>query len=487
MNPVPTNSVPQTPMPQTPMPPSPMSQTPMSQSPMSQTPMPAPQTPLTQNPLPPNPLPQQQSPSAAPAQFPPATRQSQQYPPAAQHYLPPQQAPASPAQYPSAPQQYVPQQPPTAPQQHNPTPPQMPTPQTPTSQLPPTPRQTSSPTTGFGPAHPAGAPQAPGGPQWRPAIVPSLDDARVRNPRSDAPQGGWRRAVHVVSSGHVNPGDSRTVRRQQQLIEKIRQPISGDFRIAMLSMKGGVGKTTTTIGLGSALASVRGDRVIAVDANPDRGTLADRVPERIHANVRDLLNLGAVEHYADISNLTSTSPSRLEVLSSEQDPAAATTYDEDDYRRTIDHLQRYYNIILTDCGTGIMHSVMSGVLDLAHAIVLVTTPAMDAARSASATLDWLNSHGYSRLARDAHVVLSSSRPSSSEHVKVDKIVAHFAARCHSIHVVPFDQHLSEGAPIHFDELKSPTRQAYLELAGAISERFGMVRREPDLRHRRTET
>lgn len=112
---------------------------------------------------------------------------------------------------------------------------------------------------------------------------------------------------------------------------------------------------------------------------------------------------------------------------------------------------------------------------------------MDAARSASATLDWLNSHGYSRLARDAHVVLSSSRPSSSEHVKVDKIVAHFAARCHSIHVVPFDQHLSEGAPIHFDELKSPTRKAYLELAGAISERFGMVRREPDLRHRRTET
>ena len=276
------------------------------------------------------------------------------------------------------------------------------------------------------------------------------------------------------------------MRRQQQLIAKIRQPINGDFRIAMLSMKGGVGKTTTTIGLGSALASTRGDRVIAVDANPDRGTLADRVPNRVNATVRDLLNLPSVRHYADVSALTSTSPSRLEVLSSEQDPAAATAFDERDYRRTMDYLQRYYNIILTDCGTGITHSVMSGVLDLAHAIVLVTTPAMDTARSASATLDWLHAHGYGRLAQDAYVVLSSSQPDVAPNVEVNAITAHFAARCRSIHVVPFDRHLAEGAHVNFDGLKAPTRQAYLKLAGAISDQFGMVRSDPSFENRRTE-
>ncbi|WP_288337255.1 MinD/ParA family protein [uncultured Gordonia sp.] len=335
------------------------------------------------------------------------------------------------------------------------------------------------------PYAPGPAPAHPSNPLRPPAAVPSLDEAHQRDRRSEAPQAGWRRAVFTVSSGHVNPGESRAARRRQQLIDQIRRPINGDFRIAMLSMKGGVGKTTTTVGLGSALAAVRGDRVIAVDANPDRGTLADRIPGRTSANVRDLLNMGPIDHYAAVSNLTSTSPSRLEVLASEQDPAAATAYDEADYRRTIDTLQRYYNIILTDCGTGIMHSVMGGVLDLAHAIVLVTTPAMDAARSASATLDWLNSHGYGRLVREAHVVLSSSRPQTGQ-VKVDKIVDHSAARCNSIHLIPFDQHLAEGAAIDFTHLRAPTQQAFLELAGNVSNSFGMVRRHPEIRYRRME-
>lgn len=475
MNPVPTNSVPQTPMPQTPMPPSPMSQTPMSQSPMSQspmsqTPMPAPQTPSTQNPLPSNPLPQQQNPSAAPAQFPPATRQSQQYPPAAQHYLPPQQAPASPAQYLPAPQQHVPQQPPTAPQQHNPTPPQMPTPQTPTSQLPPTPRQTPSPTTGFGPAHPAGAPQAPGGPQWRPAIVPSLDDARVRNPRSDAPQGGWRRAVHVVSSGHVNPGDSRTVRRQQQLIEKIRQPISGDFRIAMLSMKGGVGKTTTTIGLGSALASVRGDRVIAVDANPDLGTLASRVPQQTASTVRTLLADEHIYRYTDMRRHTSEATSRLEVLASERDPAISESFSADEYRRVLGVLENFYNIIMTDCGTGLMHSAMEAVLSTANAIVLVTSPAVDGAQSASATLDWLNAHGYQHLVNQAIVVISASKPGGAP-IDLDLLTQHFLGRTRAVQVIPYDDHLATGSYVDLDHLHRRTRTAFLELAATVADSF----------------
>ena len=59
--------------------------------------------------------------------------------------------------------------------------------------------------------------------------------------------------------------------------------------VAVLSLKGGVGKTTTTIGLGATFASWRGDRVIAVDANPDFGTLAQTGSEPDPSTVRDLL------------------------------------------------------------------------------------------------------------------------------------------------------------------------------------------------------
>ncbi|AMW21738.1 nucleotide-binding protein [Mycobacteroides chelonae] len=302
-----------------------------------------------------------------------------------------------------------------------------------------------------------------------------LEEAELAGQHPNAPQSGWRRRVRMATGGHVNPGLSRRDRLRQELEEQIRQPIVGDFRIAVLSIKGGVGKTTTTLGLGSALAMVRHDRVIAVDANPDRGTLAERVrDESTRSTVRDLLSDPNLHSYADVRNHTLMATSRLEILASEQEPAVSEVFSEGDYRRTVDILRHYYNIILTDCGTGIMHSAMAGVLDLAHTIVLVSAPAMDAARSASATLDWLMQHGYSGLVRGARVVLSTSRPGSAN-LKIDKLYEHFESRCRSVHTIPFDPHLSEGADIDFGLLRQQTMDAYLDLAAAVSEDFGRLR------------
>jgi MinD-like ATPase involved in chromosome partitioning or flagellar assembly len=302
-------------------------------------------------------------------------------------------------------------------------------------------------------------------------MPPSLDEVHVPASRTYAPRSGWRRAVHRASRGYVNLGESRKDRAHEDLLEQIRQPLESDFRIAVLSIKGGVGKTTTTLGLGSALAMARRDRIIAVDANPDRGTLAERVADiATCSTVRDLLTDPNINRYADVRNHTRMAVSRLEVLASEQDPAAAEVFNDADYRRVIGILGDYYNVILTDCGTGIMHSAMAGVLELAHSIVLVSSPAIDAIRSASATLEWLIQHGHSRLVREGHVVLSAARQGSAT-VKLNQVCEFFEARCRSIHVVPFDPHLGEGADVDFEMLKPATQQAYYQLAGAIAQNF----------------
>jgi MinD-like ATPase involved in chromosome partitioning or flagellar assembly len=298
-----------------------------------------------------------------------------------------------------------------------------------------------------------------------------LSSAKLLKKTKRPPQTGWRRAVYTATGHLVNVGESPADIRRRELINRLNQPLRGCYKIAMLSLKGGVGKTTTTTTLGSTFASLRGDRVIAVDANPDRGTLSQKIPLETTATVRHLLrDADRIHRYSDIRAYTSQGPSRLEVLASEQDPAVSEAYSEDDYRRTVTLLEQFYNIVLTDCGTGLMHSAMKGVLDVADALVIVSSGSVDGARSASATLDWLDVHGYRDLVARSVAVINSVRPQSGS-VDLEKLAQHFGARCRAVCRIPFDAHLEEGAEIELDRLGPPTRLALLELAATVADGF----------------
>ena len=315
--------------------------------------------------------------------------------------------------------------------------------------------------------YPGGQPHDP---RFQPTSQDLAPDSLLRRPKR-ASTSGWRRGVHRLTGGVINPGESTAEERYRNQVERIRQPVLGDYRIAFLSLKGGVGKTTTTLGLGATFASLRGDCVIAVDANPDFGTLGERVPRQTSSTVRDLLaDAPNIRRYSDIRAHTSQAPSRLEVLAGERDPAASEMFGEQDYRSVIEMLQVYYNLILTDCGTGIMHSAMNGVLQLANALVLVSSPAVDGARSAAATLDWLQLHGYGHLVERTVVVISSVRPGSSA-VDMNLLTQHFLERCRAVLVVPFDEHLAEGAVVDLDLLRPQTRAAFVELAAMVADDF----------------
>jgi MinD-like ATPase involved in chromosome partitioning or flagellar assembly len=303
------------------------------------------------------------------------------------------------------------------------------------------------------------------------AAAHELSSSHLIKQTKRPPQTGWRRAVYKVSGHAVNLGESPADVHRRDLIARINQPLRGCYKIAMLSLKGGVGKTTTTTTLGSTFASLRGDRVIAVDANPDRGTLSQKIPLETTATVRHLLrDASRITRYSDVRAYTSQGPSRLEVLASEQDPAVSEAFSEDDYRRTIDLLEHFYNIVLTDCGTGLMHSAMKGVLDIADSLVIVSSGSVDGARSASATLDWLDAHGYHDLVSRSVAVINSVRPRSGA-VDLDRLAEHFGSRCRAVCRIPFDPHLEEGAEIELERLAGQTRTALLELGATVADDF----------------
>ena len=297
-----------------------------------------------------------------------------------------------------------------------------------------------------------------------------LDQSILIDPVKRAPKSGWRKIIHSITAGYINLGDSEKVDRHQRLIEQVRSPLRGDYKVAVLSLKGGVGKTTTSVMLGGIFASLRGDRVIAIDANPDFGNLAQRAAVPRSPTIRDLLGASDIKKYSDVRMYTTQAESNLEVIGSDRDPEISEAFSESDYRHSIDILQHYYNIILTDCGTGLMHSAMKGVLDLANTLILVTSPALDGAQSASATLDWLSHQGYGQFVANAIVVVSSL-PSGGPSVDVKQLVEHFQSRTRAVQVIPYDRHLSEGAIIDLERLDRKTYMAYLELAALVAQDF----------------
>lgn len=303
-----------------------------------------------------------------------------------------------------------------------------------------------------------------------------LSTVALLGQRKRAPSEGWRKWVYLASFKLINLGEGPNAVRRQTLVAQVQRPLRGCYRIAVLSLKGGVGKTTVTATLGATLASIRGDRVVAVDANPDRGTLSQKVPLETPATVRHLLrDAEGVEAYSDVRAYTSQGPSRLEVLASESDPAVSEAFSSDDYARTLEVLERFYSLVLTDCGTGLMHSAMAAVLAKADALIVVSSGSVDGARSASATLDWLDAHGHEDMVRNSIAVINAVRPQSGK-VDMRKVVDHFNRRCRAVLEVPFDPHLEEGAEISLDRLKPQTREALLELAAVVAAGFPGARR-----------
>jgi MinD-like ATPase involved in chromosome partitioning or flagellar assembly len=301
-----------------------------------------------------------------------------------------------------------------------------------------------------------------------PESATSLTSDRLVAKSPAAPVGGWRRWLYFATFGYVNVGDSDAVRMQRALEHRIAVRLGEKTRyVPVLSRKGGVGKTTVTTLLGMALADLREDRVIAMDANPDRGTLSDRNPGRASHTARQLVkDRFEVNSFAQLSNYTAREGSRLDVLASDADPMVAHAFNDADYRAVTDILGRYYSIVLTDSGTGMVHSVMQGTLEKADAVVLVSGGSVDEARLASETLSWLEAHGRDDLVRKAIVVVNVSAGSGTR-VNVDEIEEHFRTRVGHVVRIPHDRHLAEGSQIEFAKLGAATREAAIELAGLV--------------------
>lgn len=144
--------------------------------------------------------------------------------------------------------------------------------------------------------------------------------------------------------------------------------------IAVVSPKGGVGKTTVTTLLGTLFAQLRRDRILAIDTNPDYGSLGRTLAPEHNVFVDDLLGV------LDRPDLTATKLDAnlarahhgLLVLPAPTDPERMSRLDRVAYAKVIDGLKRLVAVILLDCGTGLWDPSARAALEAADQVILVS-------------------------------------------------------------------------------------------------------------------
>ncbi|ORW00478.1 hypothetical protein AWC15_08335 [Mycobacterium lacus] len=304
----------------------------------------------------------------------------------------------------------------------------------------------------------------------RRADRPTVAQPETKKPARLVPRQGWRRWVHTLT--RINFGLSRDEKYLLDLRTRISRKPRGSYQIGILGLKGGAGKTTTTVTLGNTLAQVRGDRILVLDADPGAGNLADRAGRSSPSSIADLLADDYLSHYNDVRAHTSVNENSLEILPAAEYTAAQRGLSGADLRFAVDTVSKFYNIVLADCGAGLFDPVTLSVLETASAIVIVTNVSVDSARQAEIALDWLRNNGYQDLLSRACVVINHVALGETN-VAEQQLVRQFSRQVQPGRVVllPWDKHIAAGTQIQLDLLNPVYKRRVLELAAALSDDF----------------
>ena len=297
--------------------------------------------------------------------------------------------------------------------------------------------------------------------------------------RKIPPSRGWRKWLYSASFGRINPGESPDERRLRALKETVDTPLRGTYSVVVLGGKGGAGKTTAVAAIGSTLALLRNDKVVAIDADPAQAAnLASRIDPRASSSFGEVIADQQLSRYSDMRSHVGQNSAGLDVLASSPQPGRgpvdASTYNEA-HRR----LERFYSLLIADSGVDLQHPVTGGVLGCGDAVVLVASAVPDGAEGAAKAMDWLAEMGYRQVASRMLVVINHIRPFSSHRDKKqsDQLVATLVERFgdwvgpDKVFVVPFDQHIANAGVLDLDQLRPPTRRRFLEITATLASGF----------------
>lgn len=312
--------------------------------------------------------------------------------------------------------------------------------------------------------------------EWLPTLRQSADGApQSPSPSADrylrrtesAAELGFRGFLHLRLGVPVPPSSDE--RQQRHLMEATKTAALGSQLVAIASRKGGVGKTTLAMLIGSQFCVARKDRVLVLDSNPESSSLAIRSAHRSPVGAVDLAAFAArVESYEQLQPyVTVMAQTGLEVLPSLPDrveaghPAAAPGLAQ--------VARRFFAITLADLGADVAFS--GWWLANADQVVVVATPSLDGAVLAQATLAQLGRWRGTEWVRENSLAVMNQAGLADPRIRVDAQERDLRSQVRQVFRMGWDPHLAVGGPIDWHQLRPAVRQQTLRIAADLAANF----------------
>ncbi|WP_103935528.1 nucleotide-binding protein [Thermomonospora echinospora] len=301
-------------------------------------------------------------------------------------------------------------------------------------------------------------------PPVKPAAAPSIspDELVARPVHGDS-------LLRRIGRGAVRPfvpaGDVQALAEHGRWIQ---HPVTTGRRIAVTSLYGGAGKSTLAALIASVFARYRQDRVLALDLDPELGSLPLRLGIGAEHALADLVDAEpGTASFEQIQPYLAHLGGRLWGLAGTHGvpggPDAAL------YRAAGIPLSRFFGVTVTDCGAGIHTELHRVVLAAAHAQVLVA-PTTGGAAGVGRVLDWMSANGLDGLAERTLVVFTVQSPHNDRLVDVPRAAQILAEVGVGAIKLGYDRHVAVGATL------DPARLAYATRVTAIAVAAEALRR-----------
>ncbi|MFF0818079.1 ParA family protein [Rhodococcus sp. NPDC003318] len=304
-------------------------------------------------------------------------------------------------------------------------------------------------------------------------VLSQLSAPRANPASSDPARLGMRGRLNAMLGLELAPksgSHEMWLRGSQQAIAR---PLPEGAVITVANVKGGVGKTPTSIGLAETLAEYRGPATVAcMDLGEVGGSFADRlaVPPAAGQDITSLLgcvDLASAEvRPSTLARYLARQPSGSYAIAGCPGAEAPLSYDHAAALGVI--LGRHREVLVADTGNTSHSGAWRWAITAAHAVLVPVPLRFDAAAAAQRTLNTIAAVRPDVLART--IVVITDGPGDAPMVETDTVDA-FSKLGVPVCRMPFEPLFASGEPIALTGLRCATRDALTVLAATAVDRM----------------